>query len=52
MDLHTKVNDDNVTGRVVGEAEKNKNILMSVKQVKKERERGKQAYTRSLWMIP
>jgi len=39
MDLHTKVDNDNVTGGVVGEAEENKDILMSVKQVKEERER-------------
>jgi len=40
--VRSRVLTDNVTDGVVGEAEENKNILVSVKQVKRERERGKQ----------
>jgi len=37
--VRSRVLTDNVTDGVVGEAEKNKNVLVSVKQVKGERER-------------
>jgi len=48
--VRSRVLTDNVTDGVVEEAEENKNILVSVKQVKGERERERKA--RSLWMIP